>query len=132
VFFEYPIGIVADRWLGEKEMMLIGFIIIALATSWFVLLSGAHLGAWMLAMFMTRVGASFVEVTSESYFFKHIDGSSPNIISFFRVTRPLSYVIGALLGSLALLYVPFEMLFLILALLMIPGILFALALKDTR
>jgi hypothetical protein len=41
-------------------------------------------------------------------------------------------VIGALLGSLALLYVPFEMLFLILALLMIPGILFALALKDTR
>ena len=60
VFFEYVIGIVADRWLGEKEMMVFGFVIMAVSTSWFVFLDAPLIIPWMVAMFMTRVGASFV------------------------------------------------------------------------
>ena len=86
----------------------------------------------MIAMFMTRVGASLVEVTTESYFFKHTHGKDTNLIGLFRITRPLSYVLGALLGVIALNYVDFSFLFVILGFLMIPGLFFAMALKDTK
>jgi predicted MFS family arabinose efflux permease len=132
VFLEYPVGIIADRYLGEKEMMLGGFLLMAVSTASFTFLAGAPVLLWMLAMFLTRAGASLVEATTESYFFKHTDGTDANIIGFFRITRPLSYVFGALLGSFALLYFPLGALFLVLGLLMIVGFSFAFLLKDTR
>jgi len=132
VIFEYPIGIIADRYIGEKEMMAFGFFLIAISTSWFAFLPGAAIGTWMIAMFLTRVGASFVEATSESYFFKHTESNDTHEISLFRMTRPLSSVTGAAIGGIALLYVEFNMLFILIALLMIPGLFFTMLLKDTH
>lgn len=132
VIFEYPIGEIADRYIGEKEMMATGFLIMALTTSWLAFITVPALVPWMVSMFLTRVGASLVETTTESYFFKQIDGSDANIISFFRITRPLSYVFGAIIGSLALLYVSLSSLFIILGLCLLPGIFFALMLRDTK
>lgn len=132
VFLEYGIGVIADKWIGEKEMMALGFVTMAVSTSWFVFLDDSSVGAWMLAMFLTRVGASLVETTTESYFFKHIRGDDSNLISFFRITRPLSYVIGAFLGSITLAFLNFNLLFVVLGLLMIPGLFFTMALKDTK
>jgi MFS-type transporter involved in bile tolerance (Atg22 family) len=88
----------------------------------------------MIAMFATRVGASLIEATSESYFFKHTNGDDNALISFFRITRPLSYVLGALLGSITLYLFNDQMqfLFMVLAFLMIPGFFFTLKLKDTK
>ena len=132
VLLEYLIGFAADTYIGEKEMMALGFAVLAISTSWFVFLDESSIIVWMIAMFMTRVGASLVEVTTESYFFKHTHSKDTNLISLFRITRPLSYVIGALLGSLVLYSVEFNMLFVILGFLMIPGLFFAMALKDTK
>lgn len=132
VFLEYLIGVVADKLIGEKEMMAFGFAVIAIATSWFVFLDNSSIIAWMIAMFMTRVGASLVETTTESYFFKHTSSKDTNVIGLFRITRPLSYIFGALLGSLTLYVFNFHFVFIILGLLMIPGLFFAMALKDTR
>ncbi len=132
VFLEYIIGFAADNYIGEKEMMAFGFAIIAIATSWFVFLDESSVIVWMMAMFMTRVGASFVETTTESYFFKHTQSKDTNLISVFRVTRPLSYIFGAILGSITLHLLPFEILFVVLGLLMIPGLFFAMALHDTK
>lgn len=132
VILEYPIGEIADRYIGEKEMMAVGFMIIAISTVWLGFISTVALVPWMVTMFLSRVGASLVETTSESYFFKHIDGSDANVIGFFRITRPLAYMGGALIGSLALLSVSFSGLFIVLGLLMLAGIPFALLLEDTK
>lgn len=132
VLFEYPVGLIADKWLGEKEMMAVGFVILAVSVSWFAFINEPAIGIWMFAMFVTRVGASLVETTTESYFFKHTKGTDANVISFFRVARPLSYVVGALIGSLTLLYLPFNLVFVVLGFLMIPGLFFTMALKDTK
>lgn len=132
VFLEYAIGIIADTWLGEKEMMAVGFLILAVATSWFTFLTPTEIGLWMIAMFMTRVGASLVEATTESYFFKHTHGDDTALISFFRITRPLSIVVGSVLGSITLIYLPMNLLFVVLGLLMIPGLFFTMMLKDTK
>jgi len=132
VLLEYFIGLIADKYVGEKEMMAFGFAVTAVATSWFVFLDNSSIGVWMLAMFMTRVGASFIEATTESYFFKHTNGTNSDVIGLFRITRPLSYVIGAMLGGISLHFLDFEALFIILGLLMVPGIFFAMSLNDTR
>ena len=88
--------------------------------------------SWMILLFISRVGGSLVEATTESYFFKHTRGTETNIMSFFRLTRPLATLIGALIGSATLLYVPFDLMFVVLGFLMIPGIFFTMRLKDTK
>ncbi len=132
VLLEYPIGQIADRYLGEKEMMAAGFIVLVVSVGALGLLITPLVIPWAITMFMTRVGASLVEATTESYFFKHTTSGEANTISFFRSTRPLAYLAGALLGSLTLLYLPFQGIFFVLAVAMVPGIGFALALKDTK
>lgn len=130
--FEYPIGWLADRRYGEKEMMALGFAVLAITSSWISFLGTASIAAWMVLMFLNRTGASLVEVTTESYFFKHTNGSDASIISFFRLTRPLAMMAGSLVGSLALLYLPFNLVFIVLALSMALAIFFVIPLVDTR
>ena len=132
VLVEYPTGLIADKFLGEKEMMAAGFLILAISTSWISFMATAPVVAWMVLMFISRIGASLVEATTESYFFKHTKGTDANIMSFFRLTRPLAMVVGALLGSVALLYLPFQLIFIVLGFMMIPGIFFTASLKDTK
>ena len=132
VIFEYPIGIIADRYLGEKEMMAFGFLVLAISTSWLTFLPPGEIVLWMVAMFITRVGASFVEVTSESYFFKHAQGEDTDKMSLFRMARPISSIVVPLLGAVALSFTDMSFSFVLLALLMVPGLLLTLFLKDTR
>lgn len=132
VFFEYPVGVLADKYIGEKEMMALGFLILAVSSSWISFMAAAPVTAWMILMFISRIGGSLVEATTESYFFKHTKGTDANIMSFFRLTRPLATLAGALLGSITLLYLPFDLMFVVLGLFMIPGIFFTIHLKDTR
>ena len=132
VFLEWPIGIAADRWFGEKEMMALGFLIIAVSTSWIAFLQPTDIAFWFVTMFLVRVGGSFVETTTESYFFKHTEGKDATLVSLYRITRPLSYIIAPIIGSVALLLLPFNLTFVVLALLMVPGLFFAMALNDTK
>ncbi len=132
VICEWPIGIIADKWIGEKEMMAFGFLILAVSASWIAFMSETNIIAWMTLIFMTRVGASLVEATTESYFFKHTGAADANTIGFFRLLRPLAGVFGALLGSAALLYLPFNLIFIVLGIMMLPGIYFTAALHDTK
>lgn len=132
VLLEYPIGIIADRYIGEKEMMVFGFFIIAISTAWMAFVTVPSMVAWAVIMFTTRVGAALVEVTTESYFFKQTKSSDAQVISFFRITRPLAYVLGAALASLALLYLPFNLLFVVFAALMIPAMFCTMYITDTK
>ncbi len=132
VILEYPTGLIADRYIGEKEMMGFGFLIIIISTSWMSFVTGTSILVWSIIMFTTRVGASLVEVTTESYFFKQTKSTDAQIISFFRIARPLAYVIGGLVASLTLLYIPFNLLFIVFACLMIPAMFFTLNIEDTK
>ena len=132
VICEYPIGIIADKYIGEKEMMAVGLMIMAISTAWISFVDVKSILMWTLVMFVTRIGASFVEVTTEVHFFKRTNSSDAQIISFFRVTRPLAYIAGAVVASLSLLYLPFNLLFVVIAFLMIPAMFFTLDIEDTK
>lgn len=132
VIMEYPIGIVADKLIGEKEMMALGLMIMAISTAWISFVSVQSVIMWAVVMFVTRIGASFVEVTTEVHFFKRTNSTDAQIISFFRVTRPLAYIVGAIIASLSLLYLPFNLLFVVIAFLMIPAMFVTLDIQDTK
>ena len=132
VILEFPLGILADKYIGEKEILGFGLLVIIISTSWISFVTASSVVVWSVILFITRVGASFVEVATESYFFKQIDGSDAQIISFFRITRPLAYVLGTLIASLALLYVPFNLLFIVAAAILIPSLFFTINIEDTK
>ena len=132
VIFEYPIGVIADKYIGEKEMMAVGFFVLTLATASISFTGGVGILSWMLIMFTSRAGASLVETTTESYFFKKVQGEDANLISLFRLLRPLANLAGALLGSISLIFLPFNLIFLVLALFMTGGIFVTTFLEDTK
>ena len=132
VVFEYPIGIIADRHIGEKEMMALGFVVLALCSASMTFFVGATVVWWMILMFVSRFGASLVEVTTESYFFKQVQGHDTNLISLFRLMRPLANLLGALAGSLSLFLLPINYIFIVLALIMASGAFITQRLIDTK
>lgn len=132
VLTEYPIGIIADKYIGEQEMMALGLMILAISTAWISFVTTPSVFVWAIMLFVTRVGASFVEVTTEVHFFKRTASSDAQIISFFRVTRPLAYLAGAIVASITLLYLPFNLLFVVFALLMIPAMFITLEIEDSK
>ncbi len=132
VLFEYPIGIMADKHWGEKEMMAVGFLILALATASISIIPVLSVIGWMILMFLSRLGASLVEVTTESHFFKHVKAEDSALIGLFRLMRPLANLLGAMLGSLSLLFLPFNLIFIVLSFIMVSGIFITSFLTDTR
>jgi fucose permease len=132
LLFELPAGRIGDKYLGEKEMMVAGLIIISLSTISIAFISGYALWVWALVLFTTRVGAALLEITSESYFFKHVDGNDADEVGAFRALSPLSYIVGPILGTIALIFLPLAHVFTILGLIMLIGVPYALAIKDTR
>jgi hypothetical protein len=132
VLLEYPVGLIADLYTGEKELMAIGFFILAITTCWISFLEAAVIVPWVVMMFMTRVGASMVEATTESYFFKHATGENASVIGLFRITRPLAIILGALFGGILLTLLPIQYIFIPFGLFLILGAVFSFFLVDTK
>lgn len=132
VLLEIPAGKIADKWLGEKEILLIGFIITALFTAIISFISIPSFILWTIILFLTRIGASLIEISTESFFFKHVKGEDANIISFFRINGPLAYIAGPVIAIITLQFMPYQYIFLILGIMMLIGIKYALSITDTR
>ncbi|HVS79969.1 MAG TPA: MFS transporter [Candidatus Paceibacterota bacterium] len=132
VLFEMPVGRLADTVTGEKEFLIAGFVIMIAFTALIPFVPQWQLLLWAFVLFMTRVGASFVEVTTESYFWKHVNARQSGFIGIFRLAEPLAYVLGPLVAIIALSLIPFQYIFLILALILLLGLGVSFALQDTR
>lgn len=132
VFLEIPLGNIADKKLGEKELLVAGFLITALSTFSLSFIENDTIVVWTVLLFFTRIGAAAVEVMSETYFFKKIDASDTNTLSFFRHTRPIAFVAGPLSAAIFLSFFDIKYLFLALGVLMLLGIRYALLIEDTK
>jgi MFS family permease len=134
VFIQFPLGNLADKKWGEKEMLSIGFVIVAISTGVISFVTSHSLWLWAGILFMTRIGASVIEVMGDTYFFKKADGLNANIISLFRSARPLAYILGPLFATILLnvFSMPIKYTFLVLGVIMFFGLRFSLVLKDTK
>ncbi len=132
VLIEIPLGKLADKKWGEKEMMAIGFLIIGISTCALFLFTEKNLAVWAIMLFITRIGAAAAEMMIETYFFKKINGRDPEMISVFRITRPASYFIAPLITTIGLVYVSDKYLFVILGLLCLFTLFPILKIRDTN
>jgi nitrate/nitrite transporter NarK len=129
---EWPAGVLADRWLGEKELLLCGFFITASATLAMMYISSHNLLLWSIVLGLTRVGTALIEAMSETYFFKKVHAAEADLMSFFRMLRPLAFIVGPITATLTLHYLSLTYLWGVLAALMLTGVIHAAALIDTR
>lgn len=132
LLFEYILGKIADEKLGEKEILIAGIIILAITTASITFIESSNVLVWAAVLFSTRIGASFVEIMTETYFFKKIGPDDAHLIGYFRNMRPLAYLISPLAATALLLVIDFKYLFLVLGVIMLYGLRYAITLNDTR
>ena len=132
VLLEIPIGKIADKRLGEKELLITGYIVVALGLFAMSITTSTNFLIWTLILLVSRIGASFMEITTESYFFKHINPSNQNLIGTYRTTGPLGFIIGPIIGSFLLIFLDYRYIFAVLGVIMLLSIKFALSIKDTK
>lgn len=132
VLLEYILGKIADEKLGEKEILTAGFVVISLATGLIFFIDSSSFAVWASILFVTRIGASMIEIMSETYLFKKIDSDDISIIGLHRSIRPFAYILGPVTASILLIFVDIRTLFIILAFIMLFGLYYSLTLKDTK
>lgn len=132
IFLDFPLGKLSDK-IGEKKMLIAGFLITAIFTFVIPFITVPVVWTWAIILFGTRVGAATIEVMAESYFFKKVDEKNANEISFFRNTYPLSFVIAPLMAIPVLFFTPsFKYLFFVLSAILLIGFFLSLRLRDVK
>jgi hypothetical protein len=124
IIFELPAGILGDKKFGEKEILIAGLIIMFLSTLIIPFLTTTSFIIWAIVLFATRVGASFVEISSETYFFKHVKEEDTGLISLFRMSRPFAFVIVPLIALVVIHFFSYSASFYFLAFFTLIGLFF--------
>ncbi|MHB8660507.1 MAG: MFS transporter [Minisyncoccota bacterium] len=132
VLIEYPAGWVADRILGDKELMVAGFLIAGAALASVSLLTAASpVFLILIILVSSRVGAALIESMNEGHFFRRVSERDINSVSIFRGVWPLADVIGPIAGSLILVFGNYQILFAVTGgFVCIAGVTATLLIKD--
>lgn len=131
VLFELPLGRLADKRLGEKEILVTGFGIMILATCLVGFMDTRSIWLWSTLLFLTRVGASFVEIATDTYFFKKVTQKNTDLISFYRGMIPVSYIVAPLIASQIIIFLGIHFVFVFLSFILFAGIFYSIKLRDT-
>jgi MFS family permease len=132
VILQYPLGLLADKKLGEKEMLIAGLIIMGVSAGSVFFITSSAVWVWGAVLFATRIGAAIIEILRDSYFYKKIDGRDMDVISFFRTACSVGYISGAALSALLLVVFPMKYVFLLVAAVTLAGLYPALHLIDNK
>lgn len=132
VLLELPAGVAADKYFGEKEILIVGFLILIASCALFFFTKSTSVIVWALILFLSRCGAALIQIMRETYFFKVVDVQHIDFINFLRTSRPLSFISAMILFTLLLNFFAIQYLFIFVAIILLSGIYFAWRLKDTR
>lgn len=132
VLLQYPLGAVADKRLGEKELLIVSIMIIIFSTASLPLIHSHNMWIWGAVLFLTRVGAAGIEILRDAYFYKQIDGDNTDLIAFFRTSRPVANILGAGIASLILVFLSLQSIFFVVVGVMIIALVATIFLEDTK
>lgn len=127
-----PLGALADKFIGEKELIITGCAVAGISTLAIAFTTDHNAILWGAILFATRIGASTIEIMTDTYFFKQVSSRGAHLIGFYRSMRPLSYLIAPLIATILLGVLDLPALFVILGFLMLYGIRYAVILEDTK
>ncbi len=136
VIYPYPAGWLADKYLGEKELLMCGFLLMSISVLLFPLFGdwGLPFIAWAALLFLGRTGASISEIMSETYFFKQIDGKNTQLVGYFRRTRPLAFIVAPVIATILLevFNIEIKVLFQVLGFILVFALWYISRITDTK
>ena len=103
VLLPYELGVLADTKIGEKEMMIIGIIIILTACALFPFITTKNVIVWTVFLAFSRVGAAMLEAMSYTYFFKKVHPTDVASISLFANIRTVANAIVPSIAAVIIL-----------------------------
>lgn len=132
ILFEIPAGIIADKYLGEKEILFLALGILTICLFLFSYIDSNNPIVWGAVLFISRIGAALIEAMRESRFFKIVDATDVSYINFLRTSYPLGYLVGTSLGVIILSWSNIPNLFFYLSILFLFGFYFIYIIKDSK
>ncbi len=132
ILFQIPLGKIEDKYHNEKDILMAGFMILATTTILIAFLQEKNIVIWSALLFTTRIGACLIEISSESYFFKHIKAEDASFMSFLRLARSIPYLYSPFIAALLLSLLNFKSLFIFLGLFMLLGLRYSFYLSDEK
>lgn len=134
VLIEYPAGWIADRYLGDKELMLGGFIIAGGAAMTLAFVTPATpLFIILIILVVSRIGSALVEAMVEAHFFRRVSKQDIDSVSVFRAAWPMSYIIGPVIGSMILVFGNYQLFFILTGgFVALAGVITTLLIKDFK
>lgn len=132
ILLQYPAGFLADKKIGEKEMIIAAIIIMGLSTLSIFFINSTSLIIWATVLFLTRIGAALLEILRDSYFYKRIDGYDVEIVEFFRTSRAVGFISASIISGILFLFFPMKFVFIIIAIVIFSGLIPAFNLVDNK
>ncbi len=130
ILLQYPIGALADKKMGEKEILILAFLILGFSTLLIYFIQSSDLFVWAMVLMTTRIGAALIEVLRDSYFYKKVDARDVDLINFFRTAGPVAFFLGTALASFCLLFFSTKAIFILFGMIIFLGIIPAARLRD--
>lgn len=134
VILPYELGWLADTKLGEKELMIIGLVIIALSLFLMVVIQTTNPLTWIALLMFSRVGAACVETMAFTYYFKKVGAEDASLTALFSNMRGVGTIIVGILGFfLSPLLEPYpQLMFIVLGCAVLLSLIYVLPIRDTR
>ena len=134
LLIEYPAGWFADRVLGDKELMMAGFLLTGSALAAVSFITASTVPLVILAVLVaTRSGAALIESMTEGHFFRRVSEKDIVSVSIFRGVWPLANATAPLLGSLLLFFGSYQLFFAITGgIILIGGVISTFLIRDFR
>jgi MFS family permease len=132
VLLQYPAGLLADKKIGEKELIIISLLITAVTTFIVYFTVSTAMAVWIGILFATRIGAALIDVLRDSYFYKRIGCDDVDLIDFFRTSMSVAYIVATGISAVFLIFFPLKAIFILIAIVVFSAILPAAMLQDNK
>ncbi len=111
VIIEYPAGILADMFFGEREMLIGGFLLMTGSLLTIVFMPPASAMAWIIVLAISRVGAALVESMSDVFFYKHVKCDDIGAILVYRTAYSTGLLVTMMICAIVLYFFPVSLFF---------------------
>ena len=134
VVLPYELGIIADKKLGEKELLIFGLLVTAASVLTMAVLTTTVTIIWIIVLVISRVGAASIETMVYTYFYKKIGPDDVSLTAAFTNMRSTATIVMTAVSILLapLLITHPQLIFILLALALLYGVTYILPIRDTR
>lgn len=134
VVLPYELGHLADTRYGEKNILIVGLLIMTVTTFICVIVTSSSPVLWATLLLVSRIGTGMVETMAYTYFFKKIGPEDASLTALFMNIRSVSLVI---VGSVGFIFAPFlierpQTMFILLGCAILWGISYALKIQPVH